>query len=81
MALIVRIRRDGTLALDPRGDAPAQHGIPLSSLERWGVTPGKPFTLATEDGDVSYSFAGFGTKLSQGEEVPNTKLLNYERDN
>lgn len=79
MALIVHIRPDGTLALDPRGQLPDSHPIPSSTLEAWGVTPGKPVTFTTDDGDVTYMFAGFGTKVSKGEEVADHKVLIYER--
>jgi len=79
MALIVHIRPDGSLALDPRSAAPKTHALPVSVFEKWGVKPGQDFTLATSKGEVAYSFSTFGRKIQNGEEVADHKVLVYEK--
>lgn len=79
MALIVHIRPDGSLALESGATPPSSHALPVSTLERWGVTPGHDFALALGDESFAYRFSTFGRKKAKGKEVANHQVLIYEQ--
>ena len=80
MALIVHKRADGSLVIDPRSPVPDQHPLNVATLDRWGVIPGKPVTLGTADGDVTYTLSGYGTRIAKGKEVTDYKVMIYQRE-